>query len=136
MRLMVSASAALVFLAGPAMAQSAKPAAPAAGVCAALGRAVDLGLKRLGEHQAERTVARLATQAAQAATDSATEIAMIGINIDLMQTHHCPMPTAPVSEDLYLLPATTCATATVNRAPDKDQACDRSKWRPSPAPSR
>lgn len=111
----------------------AQPAAPA-GPCRALALAVDSGLKDLA-YTRFGSNARSAPQATQVATEQQNRIAMIGLNLNLMAAHRCPMPTTPISEMTYSLNALQCVTAELDDALGKGDGskvakCNRADWKP------
>lgn len=118
---------------GQVQAQTAA-APPTLSVCKALSGAYDNGLKDLAE-QKWTTSARSAPQATQLATEEANTLSMMQMNLTLLAANHCPTPTRPVSEAIYMLPALQCETASLG-ADDvaRKTMCDRAKWTPEGFP--
>lgn len=120
-----------VVMAGQAEAQASQTAPSA---CKGLAAAYDDGLKELSE-QAWTTSARSAPQATQLATEQANTLSLMQMNLTLMVSNRCPMPTRPANTSTYMLPALQCATASLgNDEAVRKARCDRTKWTPEGFP--
>lgn len=101
-------------------------AAPAPACKALSAEVVKLRKQLSGEQWG--SYARSAPQATQLATEIANILSMMRMNLDLMSAHRCAMPTEPVSTSTYMLATLRCSTATLDKAADEKEKCDRSKW--------
>jgi hypothetical protein len=123
--------------AAPAAAAPAPPAPAAApivippppantAVCEAISRTVELNLKTLGQDYANATLTKSAAQATQVANETANDIAILKINLDLLTANRCSPWTRPVGVMNYGGAALACAKA----APaDKPAQCDQDAWK-------
>lgn len=103
------------------------PPPPAnAAACAAISRTVELNLKSLGQDYANATLTKSAAQATQVANETANDIAILKINLDLLSANRCSPWTRPVGLLNYGGSALACAKA----APaDKPALCDQDSWK-------
>lgn len=106
---------------------SPAPAPPAnTAACEAISRTVELNLKSLGQDYANTALTKGAQQAAQVANETANNIAILKINIDLLSANRCSPWTRPVGVMNYGGAALACAKA----APaDKAALCDQDDWK-------
>jgi len=111
----------------PAPAPIVIPPPPAnAAACEALNRTVELNLKTLGQDYANATQTKSAAQATQVANETANDIAILKINLDLLSANRCAPWTRPVGLLNYGGSALACAKA----APaDKPAQCDQDAWK-------
>ena len=111
----------------PAPAPIVIPPPPAnTAACDALSRTVELNLKTLGQDYANATLTKGAAQATQVANETANDIAILKINLDLLSANRCTPWTRPVGMMNYGGSALACAKA----APaDKPAQCDQDAWK-------
>jgi hypothetical protein len=115
----VPAPAALSIPAVPQPAQNA----PA---CEALARTVELNLKTLGVDYANSGMTKAAAQATQVANETANDLAILKINLDLLVANRCPAWGRPVGLMNYGGSALSCAKAL---PADKAAKCDQDSWK-------
>jgi hypothetical protein len=102
------------------------PPPPANPACDALNRTVELNLKGLGQDYANATLTKSAAQATQVANETANDLAILKINLDLLSANRCSPWTRPVGLMNYGGAAIACAKA----APaDKPAQCDQDSWK-------
>jgi hypothetical protein len=111
----------------PAAAPIVIPPPPAnAAACDAINRTVELNLKSLGQDYANATLTKGAAQAAQVANETANDIAILKINLDLLSANRCSPWIRPVGMMNYGGAALDCVKA----APaDKPAQCDQDAWK-------
>lgn len=131
MKAQIFAAVCIALFSGAAVAETPTPTPTPtlSPTCKAFAQMVDANLKGISFTKAS-SYARSAPQATQLAAELQNDIAFLKINLDLMAANKCPMPTRPVSDMMYALPASECALAQMRSDPDKDAKCDRSKWQP------
>ncbi len=122
----------------PRPAPRAAPAAPAppapivipppanTAACEAIGRTVELNLKSLGQDYANAAMTKTAAQATQVANETANDIAILKINLDLLSANRCSPWTRPVGMMNYGGSALACAKAL---PADKPAQCDQDSWK-------
>lgn len=111
----------------PAPAPMAVPSPPAnTGACEALNRTVELNLKTLGQDYANASQTKSAPQATQVANETANDLAILKINLDLLVANRCAPWTRPVGLMNYGGAALACAKA---QPADKPALCDQDSWK-------
>lgn len=111
----------------PAPAPIVIPPPPAnTAACDAINRTVELNLKSLGQDYANATLTKGAAQAAQVANETANDIAILKINLDLLNANRCSPWTRPVGMMNYGGSALACANAATA---DKPAQCDLDGWK-------
>lgn len=114
----------------PVMFPNLPPPPPPANapICDALNRTVELNLKALSGDYADSTTARAAAQAAQVSSQTANDLAVLNMNLGLMNANSCKPFGRPVGLMNYSEAALACAQA----APaDRAAKCDKAEWKAS-----
>lgn len=111
----------------PAPAPMTAPPAPAnTAACEALTRTVELNLKTLGQDYANASQTKSAPQATQVANETANDLAILKINLDLLVANRCAPWTRPVGLMNYGGAALACAKA---QPAEKAAMCDQDSWK-------
>jgi hypothetical protein len=101
---------------------------PNAAQCEAVARTAELNLKALSGDYADSTLAKSAGQSAQVSAQTANDLAVLKMNLDLLNVNHCPTWTRPVGVMNYADAALACANAAPAERADK---CDKASWKAS-----
>ena len=112
----------------PAPSPPPAPVAPPVNnsACEAIARTVELNLKTLGQDYADADLTKSAAQATQVANETANDLAILKINLDLLAANRCTPWSRPVGLMNYGGAALACARAV---PADKAALCDQDSWK-------
>lgn len=106
--------------------------AQSSNACSAFLTEVDRQEKELAFLQVDGLADNSAPRASYRQQKRSNALALIAINVELMSQNKCPPLSGPVDEFAYILAATACATAELERKPDEiKQKCERQSWQRS-----
>ena len=95
--------------------------------CDGFLKSIDTSLKLIAMSRAEAIGDNSAPRATLRTLEIANELQLISINVSLMTSNRCTLPSEPIHTGKYLLNALKCSTERIKGVADSP-LCDTSKW--------